>query len=41
MLRPLMMGQESAACVKRTELRFDGMCQASQRDQVGLGSDAI
>lgn len=41
MLRPLMMGRESAACIKRTELRFDGMCQASQRDQAGLGSDAI
>lgn len=41
MLRPLMVGGESAGCIKRTELRFDGMCQASQSDQAGLGSDAV
>lgn len=36
-----MVGRESAACIRRTELRFDGTCQASQRDQAGLGRDAI
>lgn len=41
MLRPLMRGGESVVCIKRTEFRFDDMCQASLSDRMSLGNHAI